>query len=175
MNNKNILHSISTERLVLVNASNRILENILANTLAEYLDVMIPDPWSEFGDAPFKYALEKIKANPVSEIWWSWLPVLKSENKLIGNAGYKGPPEDGMVEIGYEVARDYRHQGYATEIANVLVENAFTHADVHTIIAHTLPEENASVRVLRKCGFTFVTEVIDPEDGLIWKWQLRKS
>lgn len=43
------------------------------------------------------------------------------------------------------------------------------------IKAHTLPSENPSVKVLHKCGFQFISEVIDPEDGLIWKWELRRE
>jgi ribosomal-protein-alanine N-acetyltransferase len=37
--------------------------------------------------------------------------------------------------------------------------------------AHTLPNPNASTRVLTKCGFHRVGEVIDPEDGLVWRWE----
>ena len=37
-------------------------------------------------------------------------------------------------------------------------------------IAHTLPEENASNRALRRNGFVYAGEVDDPEDGLIWRW-----
>ena len=175
MNKQIISLSINTPRLLLINSTIPILETAITGKdhLAALLDITIPDQWSEFGDAPFIYALEKVKANPGSDMWWSWLPLLKAENRLIGNGGYKGPPQDGMVEIGYEVALAYRQQGFATEIALALVAYAFTHADVHTVIAHTLPEENASVRVLRRCGFTFAEEVMDPEDGLIWK--LKKS
>jgi hypothetical protein len=41
--------------------------------------------------------------------------------------------------------------------------------------SNTLPEENKSVSVLRKCGFKFSDEVADPEDRPIWRWQLLKS
>lgn len=37
--------------------------------------------------------------------------------------------------------------------------------------AHTLPERNASTRVLEKCGFTLVGEVVDPDDGVVWRWE----
>jgi hypothetical protein len=40
-------------------------------------------------------------------------------------------------------------------------------------IAHTLPEENASTRALRRNGFLFAGEVMDPEDGLVWRWERR--
>ena len=37
--------------------------------------------------------------------------------------------------------------------------------------AHTAPTANASTRVLAKCGFDFVGEVMDPEDGRVWRWE----
>jgi RimJ/RimL family protein N-acetyltransferase len=42
---------------------------------------------------------------------------------------------------------------------------------VRTIQAHTLPEQNASTRVLEKCGFTFTGEIIHPADGPVWRWE----
>jgi ribosomal-protein-alanine N-acetyltransferase len=42
---------------------------------------------------------------------------------------------------------------------------------VRLVRAHTLPEPNASTRVLQKCGFVHVGEVMDPEDGRVWRWQ----
>ncbi len=42
---------------------------------------------------------------------------------------------------------------------------------VQLIRAHTRPEANASTRVLRKCGFVHIGEIIDPEDGPVWRWE----
>lgn len=168
---------LTSPRLRLINATPATLEQILAGdeALARHLDIAIADPWSEFGHAPFDYVLKHIHDTPEESIWWSWLPVLKEENKLVGNCGYKGPPKEGVVEIGYEVARDYRNMGLATEIAQTLIQHAFSYPDVTTILAHTLAEENASVRILKKCGFAFKGIVEDPEDGIIWKWSLQKE
>lgn len=174
MNNEIIRHTCLSERLVLVNQTAEMIASLLIdiNQFASFLGIAVPARWTEFGSSPFEYALQKIKRNPAEAVWWSWLPILVSENMLIGNCGYKGPPVDGAVEIGYEVAEAYRDQGYATEIAKALIENALTYKNVDTIIAHTLSEENASVHVLRKCGFQYAGETEDPEDGAIWKWQL---
>lgn len=162
---------------MLLNSTQEILNTVLAgnDALAKHLDVIIPQQWSEFGEAPFLYALDKLKEDDKQSIWWSWLPILVSENTLIGNCGYKGPPEKGVVEIGYEVALDYRQNGYATEMAKALVKNAFAFQDVDLVLAHTLAEENASVHVLRKCGFHFDGELVDPEDGNIWRWKLPRE
>ncbi len=90
----------------------------------------------------------------------------------VGSCGFKGPPaEDGAVEIAYGVAPDHQGKGYASEAAAALVTFAFGHAEVRVVRAHTLPETNASTRVLTKCGFRHVGEVIDPEDGLVWRWE----
>lgn len=172
-----IIHALPTSRLIMINATPAILEGVLkgGNILQDMLDIKVPDQWTEFGDTSFTYALEKVQEDTSSTIWWSWLPILVSENMLIGNCGYKGAPREGEVEIGYEVARDYRRQGFATEMAKALVENAFQYAEVQTVLAHTLAEENESVSVLRKCGFEFSGQVVDPEDGPIWRWHQQKT
>jgi [ribosomal protein S5]-alanine N-acetyltransferase len=90
----------------------------------------------------------------------------------VGRCGYKGPPTaDGVVEIAYGIESDHQGKGYATEAAAALVMYAFGDSRVRVVRAHTLPEPNASTRVLTKCGFRHIGEVIDPEDGLVWRWE----
>lgn len=96
----------------------------------------------------------------------------REDDSVVGQCGYKGPPsEDGMVEIAYYVEESLRGQGYATEAAEALTAYAFAHDDVRLVRAHTLPQSNASTRVLTKAGFQKVGEVIDPEDGPVWRWE----
>jgi RimJ/RimL family protein N-acetyltransferase len=75
------------------------------------------------------------------------------------------------VEIAYGVVPSYERRGYATEAAKALVAFALERVDVTSIRAHTKPENGPSGRVLAKCGFQQVGEVIDPEDGLVWRWE----
>ncbi|MGV3756387.1 MAG: GNAT family N-acetyltransferase [Verrucomicrobiota bacterium] len=94
----------------------------------------------------------------------------------VGSVGFKGPPStDGLVEIAYQVYPDHQGQGYATEAAAALTAYAFSDDRVRTVCAHTLPELNASAQVLTKCGFTHLGEVIDPEDGLVWRWEKTRA
>ena len=98
--------------------------------------------------------------------------VLRDSDTVVGKAGFKGPPAaDGVVEIAYGLSPDYQGKGYATEAAEALTAYAFSSGKVRVVRAHTLPESNASGRVLTKCGFRRVGEVIDPEDGLVWRWE----
>jgi ribosomal-protein-alanine N-acetyltransferase len=171
------IRKLSSVRIIYINSSVDIIEKILAGdeALMTHLDILIPPVWTEFGRPPFQYALERIQNHSSDPKWWSWLPILVAENTLIGNCGYKGAPKNGTVEIGYEVAEDYRGQGFGTEMAVALIKNAFMYETVQEVIAHTLAEENASVNILRKCGFTLKEQINDPEDGQIWKWELARA
>ena len=90
----------------------------------------------------------------------------------VGACGYKGPPDsDGVVEIAYGVHPAYQGRGYAKEAAAALVDFALR-AGARVVRAHTRRENIASTRVLAACGFTGVGDVIDPEDGLVQRWEL---
>ena len=102
--------------------------------------------------------------------------VQSSSGKTVGRCGFKGPPgNDGVVEIAYGVQTEYQGMGFATEAAEALTRFAFNNPQVRKVIAHTLPQVNASGRVLTKCGFTKTGDVIDPEDGLVWRWERQQT
>jgi RimJ/RimL family protein N-acetyltransferase len=98
--------------------------------------------------------------------------VHRESRSVIGSAGFKGPPDEaGVVEIAYGMVPGYLGRGYATEAAAALVAFALASGQVRLVRAHTLPTANASTRVLAKCGFTRLGEVVDPEDGPVWRWE----
>ena len=167
------MSELKSKRLRFIKSTPEILRKVVEgdDVLAAHLDVRIPEEWDEFEKGPFLFVLNRLNDHPEEVEWWNWLAILYPENILIGTCGYKGPPQDGIVEIGYGVISSFRGIGLATEIAAVLIDNALTFPEVSKVIAHTLPEENASCNVLRKCGFHFVGEVMDPEDGCIWRWE----
>ena len=108
----------------MINCDEKILKLILKGDeyLSEELNLTIPNKWTEFGKYIFKHSLNKIKNNPSSRIWWIYIPILIESNTLIGSCGFKGEPNnEGVIEIGYEVAEEYRNKGYATEIVELLI------------------------------------------------------
>lgn len=117
--------------------------------------------------------LARVRAATASDPWTHGFSVaLKGTGVRIGSAGFKGAPSSkGEVEIAYGIDAAYRGKGFATEVARALTEHAFRDSRVHVVIAHTLPEPNASTRVLSKCGFGHAGEVMDPEDGRVWRWE----
>lgn len=98
----------------------------------------------------------------------------REHGMAVGTAGFKGPADaDGVVEIAYGVIPTFEGQGLASEAAAALVKFALATPGVKEIRAHTLPETNASTRVLKRAGFEFESEVDDPEDGRVWRWRWR--
>jgi len=107
--------------------------------------------------------------------WHGYLGVESEAKRLVGICGFKGNPgATGDVEIAYGTVPGFEGRGYATGMATALVAIAFGSPDVRRVIAHTLPESNASGRVLQKVGMANVGEVMDPEDGKVWRWEIRR-
>lgn len=117
--------------------------------------------------------LARLRAAPSADPWThGFAMVLTHSGAVVGSCGYKGPPDPaGMVEIAYGVDADQQGHGYATEAAEALTRYAFESPLVSLVCAHTRPAANASTKVLTKCGFRWVGEVNDPEDGPVWRWE----
>lgn len=143
--------------------------------LARVLGANVPKKWTESRDS-FAPSAIRWKAHPPLQEWWVHLIVYRPDNMLVGSCGYKGEPDaEGCVEIGYEVKASHRGKGLATEAARGLVEHAFTFPEVVQVLAHTMPEENHSTRILEKLGFQRTGEVHDPTDGLVWRWTVNRT
>jgi [ribosomal protein S5]-alanine N-acetyltransferase len=106
------------------------------------------------------------------ERWGCFLAVDSGNRLVVGTCAYKGPPDaEGAVEIAYFTFPMYEGRGYATAMAALLTALAGTPPPARTVRAHTLPERNASARILEKLGFAHLGHVVDPEDGPVWRWE----
>ena len=128
----------------------------------------------EAGWAGFPEALPVIVAAAREGGPGPWGPHLffGEDGALIGNGGWKGPPVDGAAELGYAVAPARQGRGVATAVVRELVRRARV-AGLQMVFAHTLAAESASTSVLTRCGFAKVAELIDPDEGPVWRWELR--
>jgi len=171
---------IETLRLQLVPCELSHFEALIndESRLAALLQVEIDPDWLGFDAAreAMPHAYDFLKTHPSALGWWTYLFIHKPDRTLIGLGGFKGEvTDDGMVEIGYEIAPTYRRRGLASEAAQGMIDHSFAHADVKRVDAHTLPERNASTGVLEKVGMKLLGAVIDPDDGKVWHWSLRRE
>lgn len=145
------------------------------SALGDLLGIDVPEGWPHFPEAyTAKNLLSQIVATD-GQPWGTYLFLHRHEDSLVGSGGYKGRPNNGEIEIGYEVAPKFQNQGFATEAALGMIVQAFDRHDVTAVLAHTLPERNPSTRVLEKCGMVFDGSVNDPDDGTIWRWRVMKQ
>lgn len=105
--------------------------------------------------------------------WGGYLALEGQMRRVVGTCGFKGAPDaDGAAEIAYFTFPGEEGRGVATAMAVALVDVARASGpEVAIVRAHTLPERSASCRVLEKAGFQHAGDVIDPEDGPVWRWE----
>jgi RimJ/RimL family protein N-acetyltransferase len=95
------------------------------------------------------------------------------ERRFVGNAGFLGAVEratgrllgwfqvepaldgSGDIELGYRLRPDAWGQGFATEGAAALLEDALARPEVTRVYAHALYSNPASLRVMEKIGMRY--------------------
>ena len=98
---------------------------------------------------------------------------LKENGELIGDVGIcevVNAPTD--VEIGYTIRKKYAGNGYATELVQAMTKYSYDKFGSKIIYGRVMHGNNASVRVLEKNGYAFVTEEFGTEDDTYGKGML---
>lgn len=96
------------------------------------------------------------------------------EDQIVGSCGFKGGPQDGTVEIAYWTFEENEGQGISTFSCKELVRISQESGPAIIITATTLPENNASTKILQNNGFEYTGIVQDHEIGDAWLWTFNK-
>jgi RimJ/RimL family protein N-acetyltransferase len=162
-----VAEPIVTERLRLVPATLARIDAELAGTerLGAVLGAAVPDDWPpEHHDADvLAFTRARLVEDPAADGWWLHDVVWAAGPVVVGTCGLKGPPADGVVEVGYSVVPSWRRRGIATEATRGLLDAARARGAT-TAIAHTLPHLTPSIGVLEGLGFT---PAEPPEPGVL--------
>jgi len=73
------------------------------------------------------------------------------------------------INIGYVIGEPYWKKGYASEALSALVSYYKSLSKAYTILAGVEVGNNASIRVLEKCGFELTKSEIAPNGNLFYK------
>lgn len=145
------------------------IERLSVDDLAKTLRCAAPASWPPplNDDESQRWYLEMLEREPEAVGWALWY-IVRDEpgapRQLMGSAGFKGRPKDGICEIGYSLLPLHHERGYATEAGLSLIAWAFEHSEVNSVVAETLSELSASIRVMEKCGMRFIGNG-KPEQG----------
>jgi RimJ/RimL family protein N-acetyltransferase len=137
----------------------------------EVIGSSVPDGWPEFPEA-IGLTLEHLRtASEADRSWSMQFFVDPATERLLGSGGFAAPPAQRTVEIGYEIAPEFRGRGFGAAAARALVERAVASGEVDHVLAHTLPGPNPSTGVLVSLGFEHTHDQEDPEVGVVWEWR----
>jgi len=144
--------------------------------LGELLHAKITTEWPPVEWEPHVYALraKQYEEHPETMGWHRYVLLcdgLGMTKTLVGAVG-AFPKGDGDVEIGYSTLPQFQRRGYATATAKTLVEWLLTREGVTSVSACTFPRLEESIKVMERCGMTYVG--LGDEPGTV-KYQRRRG
>lgn len=84
----------------------------------------------------------------------NWAIVDKKTDRVIGFYGLVWiDPHNSRTEVGFILAKEYWNKGITTQVLKRILELVFTKLGVNSVEATAMVGNNASARVLEKCGF----------------------
>jgi len=132
---------VETERLKIHVASKEEMEQFIKSQTVDVLQLAYTEMLNGCLDHPDQWE------------WYAiWMIELK-DGTHIGELCFKGLDPNGIAEIGYGISEQYRNNGYAAEAVKAVSEWALEQPEVNALESETDPDNNASQRVLEKCGF----------------------
>ncbi len=94
-----------------------------------------------------------------------WLVCTNDDDRVIGRAGLEHREYHGQfeLEMGYLIAPEEQHKGYATEVCRAILKYARTNLDFPSVNCLIQTENTASKNLAGKLGFTLLEKMT--EDG----------
>jgi ribosomal-protein-alanine N-acetyltransferase len=163
---------LETQHLRLVAFSATLMNAALMDKaqLGALIGGTIPDSWPGPDLAEVLPAFVRMAEKKPSVTDWNYLIVHKADKILIGDMGFMGgPDEDNVAEVGYSIVPEYRNRGYATEALRACIRWGFQEQGMKAIIADTLQDNIASIKVLTRVGMRNLGTKDD-----MFKWRLDK-
>jgi RimJ/RimL family protein N-acetyltransferase len=169
--------TIETARLRLIACDLDLLDAYAADrrALGERLGVRFPDDFPVFPEG-IAWWRQRLRSESVDPGWTIWFAIRVEDGLVIGDGGFKGAPDgDGVVETGYALVEQARGQGYGSEFVRALIGWAFAHPEVTAVTAETLPDNVASIGLLRSLGMEPTGSYEDANEGTVLRWRLDRA
>ena len=168
--------TISTERLDLVSISPEWIEAQLSerrDAAAEISGLNIPDSWPDERERYWLRIRDKAMRDGAEPQEWLMRAIgNRLTNEMLGRVGFHGSPVDEVAEIGYTVFEPHRRNGYAEESVRGLMEWAQEIKAVCRFRLSIGPDNQPSLQLASKLGFTKTGDQMDELDGLEYVFDL---
>lgn len=155
--------TIETERLILRRFEYSDIDSMLRNWIAdEQTQWDYGEPFYSTADAVRNLFDTKYIISYSRDDYYRWAVIEKASGECIGQiAYYKVDSDNRNGEIEYVIGPAFQGKGYATEMTRAVIAFGFEEINFHRveICCRTLNE--ASRRVIEKCGLTYEGTVRD--------------
>jgi RimJ/RimL family protein N-acetyltransferase len=88
-----------------------------------------------------------------------WAVILKETGDFLGWTGLRRDDLMAQTDLGFRLFRKNWGKGYATEAGLACIRYGFNQLHLTRIVGRVMKGNKASIRVLEKCGMTFVKEM----------------
>ena len=139
------------------------------------LGAELPAWWPSEADE-WLLSFRRKQINDANAEWLVRAIIRRSDGAFIGHIGFHGPPEDGIVEVGYHVFEPYRRKGYVEEALRASLDWAMEEHGIHRFRASVKPTNGPSLALVKKlaslrqaCSGTSATEKNSSSN---WIWSL---
>jgi RimJ/RimL family protein N-acetyltransferase len=98
--------------------------------------------------------------------------VERASGSVVGWAGMQQLPGYPLIETLFALQPPSWGRGFATEATAALLDVSFGRLRIDEVVATVDPRNDASIRVLEKCGFTIsgpIRHKLVPADGLLYR------
>lgn len=141
-------------------------EATLGRIVAESLDHLRPwMPWARF--EPLTPGARRLLIEGWEREWYAGGDVtfaVIADSEVVGSSGLHRRLGPDALEIGYWVHVDFIRRGYATELARMLTDAAFSVDGIERVEIHHNAANTRSAAVPRRLGYTLMCEVAtDPK------------
>jgi RimJ/RimL family protein N-acetyltransferase len=118
--------------------------------------------WDNFSE---KKALELIHQMESSEPtdktkWFQFGIELQSNQKLIGDIGFLNSDSDGKSWVGFTLDSNFWNNGFAVEAVTAILKY-YSELGISDVWASVHPENESSIKLLLKLGFSLVETKLD--------------
>jgi RimJ/RimL family protein N-acetyltransferase len=142
---------IETERLVITEFDETMIENVHENSLDDDIRRFVPDEVFETVEDARKTVLFLMGCYSGTNGPFVY-PILLKNGENIGYV--QVIPNENEWEIGYHIAKKHTRNGYATEAVSAFLPLIMPQLKIEKISGVSDIENRASCAVMEKCGFT---------------------
>ena len=149
--------TITTKRLILRRFDYADIDSMLRNWIAdEQTQWDYGEPYYPTFEAVRELLDTKYIVSYNKENYYRWAVIEKVSGECIGQIAYfKVDTNNQQGEIEYVIGSAYRGKGFATEMTKAVIEFGFEEINFHRIEIDCRTANEASKKVIEKCGLTY--------------------